>query len=101
MGVERIAILKYGVDDYSVVLSGRYAVSGTVWVRVRLPSRELRAITLGPSLLEARGSWLVADVLMKPHIALKEQLNIIHAVFQDRNSLHAHAEGESRDFSAS
>src|ERR1039458_4243109 len=39
----------------------------------------------------------LSKLLQEPHIALKEKLNIIHAVLQNRNPLHAHAEGESRN----
>ena len=40
---------------------------------------------------------LLSKLLQKPYIALKKQLNIIHTVFQNRNPLHAHAKGESRN----
>src|SRR5258708_20514024 len=41
---------------------------------------------------------VLPKLLQEPHITLKEQLNIIHAVLQNRNPLHAHAEGKSRNF---
>src|SRR6202795_1401501 len=41
---------------------------------------------------------LLPKLLQKPNITLKEQLNIIHAVLQNRNPFHAHAEGKSRNF---
>jgi phenylalanyl-tRNA synthetase alpha subunit len=43
MGVERIAILKYGVDDIQLFLSGRRAVFGAVWVSGAVWSAVLRA----------------------------------------------------------
>src|ERR1017187_1789176 len=39
----------------------------------------------------------LSKLLQEPHIALEEQLNIIHAILQNRNPLHAHAERESRN----
>src|SRR5713226_1551225 len=41
---------------------------------------------------------LLPKLLQEPHIALEEKLNIIHAVLQNRNPFHAHAEGKSRNF---
>ncbi len=38
---------------------------------------------------------LLSKLLQEPHIALKEKLNIIHAILQNRDPFHAHAEGES------
>src|ERR1017187_1387628 len=40
----------------------------------------------------------LAKLLQEPYIPLEEQLNIIHAVLQNRDSFHAHAEGESGNF---
>src|SRR6202020_1693199 len=34
----------------------------------------------------------------KPHIPVKEQLNIIHAILQQRDPIRAHAKRESRNF---
>src|SRR6266404_601469 len=39
----------------------------------------------------------LSKLLQKPYITLKEQLNIIHTVLQNRNPFHAHAEGKSRN----
>src|SRR5215469_3234394 len=46
-------------------------------------------------LLAAHSSKPLSKLLQKPHVTLKEQLNIIHAVFQDRDAVRAHAEGKS------
>jgi hypothetical protein len=67
-------------------------------------SYEPRAILR--SLLPARSPKPVSSqplpkLLQESHIALKEQLDVIDAVFQNRNPLHAHAEGESRNFDES
>src|SRR5271165_1829606 len=37
-------------------------------------------------------------LLQEPNIALKEQLNIVHSVLQQRQPVDAHAEGESGNF---
>src|ERR1035437_8587336 len=42
-------------------------------------------------------NYCLSKLLQEPHIALKEKLNIIHAVLQNGNPFHAHAEGESRN----
>src|SRR3984885_11417064 len=39
----------------------------------------------------------LSQLLEKPGVALKEQLNIIHAILHDRDAFHAHAESESRN----
>src|ERR1019366_9831062 len=39
----------------------------------------------------------LSKLLQEPHIALKEKLNIIHAILQNRNPLHAHAERKPRN----
>ena len=44
MGVERIAILKYGVDDIQLFFSGRCEVSGAVWVGLLLAPSERNCI---------------------------------------------------------
>ena len=45
------------------------------------------------------GVWAVilCELLQKPNIALEEQLNIVHAILQQRDSVSAHAESKSRD----
>src|ERR1700684_2568958 len=37
-------------------------------------------------------------LLQKPHISVEEQLNIVNAVFQNRDALNPHAEGEPTNF---
>src|SRR3984885_12805282 len=52
------------------------------------------------SLLEASCQELVAilcKLFQKSDVARKEQLNIIHAILQNRDPLHAHAECKSRN----
>ena len=41
---------------------------------------------------------LLDKLLQEPDIPVEEQLNIVHAILQNRNPLHAHAEGEAADF---
>jgi hypothetical protein len=43
----------------------------------------------------ARSPQRLPKLFQEPNIALKKQLNIVDAVFQNRNPFHAHAEGES------
>src|SRR5271166_7051209 len=52
------------------------------------------------SLLEASSQEPVAvlcKLFQKPYIPRKEQLNIVHAILQNRDPLHAHAERKSRN----
>jgi len=54
----------------------------------------------GVGLLEV-GNWRLKDLsklLQESHIALEKQLNIIHPVLQNRESVNAHAESEAGDF---
>src|SRR6266567_8598822 len=41
---------------------------------------------------------VLSKLLQKPHIPLKEILNIIHSILQQRQPVHAHPEGESGNF---
>ena len=43
---------------------------------------------------------LLSPLFQKPHIPLKELLNVIDAVLHHRHALHAHAEGEAADISS-
>src|ERR1700687_305168 len=50
----------------------------------------------------ARNSQPVArsslpELLQEPHVTLKNQLNIIHAIFQNRNPFYSHPKRESRN----
>ncbi len=56
------------------------------------PSKPANALTIE---LDSSNSKLLPKLLQKPYIALKEKLNVIYAVFQNRDPFHAHAEGES------
>src|SRR5882762_3508556 len=74
-------------------------------MRTPASSHDLRATSFEQPLsvsdhakLAARSSKLLPKLLQKPYITLKEQLNIIHAVLQNRNPFHAHAECKSRNF---
>src|SRR5579863_4683361 len=37
-------------------------------------------------------------LLQEPYISVEEQLNIVHAIFQNCDAFNAHAEGEAADF---
>ncbi len=39
----------------------------------------------------------LSKLLQKPHVPIEEQLNVIHALLQNRDAVHAHAEGEAGD----
>src|SRR5690242_8477516 len=40
----------------------------------------------------------LAELLQKPHVAIKKQLDVVHSVLEDRHPIGSHAEGESRNF---
>src|SRR6202171_4900754 len=44
------------------------------------------------------GRKMLCELFQKTHIALKEQLNVVHAILQNCDALHAHAESEATDF---
>src|SRR5580692_4465746 len=54
--------------------------------------------SLRMTILKKVVSPLLSKLFQKSYIALEEQLNIIHAIFQNRNTFHTHAERESRNF---
>src|SRR5256885_15919266 len=61
----------------------------------RAASFELRASNTNRV---ARSSKPSCKLLQKSHITIKKQLNIIHAVLQNRDALHSHAERKAGDF---
>src|ERR1700686_2477934 len=42
-------------------------------------------------------SFFSPKLLQKPYIPLKKQLNIVHPILQQRQPIHAHAKGKSRN----
>src|ERR1700722_2345819 len=62
-----------------------------------------RLSTLGST--NSRSHWgesfifsFLPKLLQEPHIAVEEQLNVVHTVFQNRNAVGTHTEGEAAYF---
>src|SRR5260370_36527312 len=91
-----------GDTDVGQVLSQPKVVDGEIDKIANPLWRDLHESAIGYWLLALAKSQVKSffspKLLQEPYVPLKEQLNIIHAIFQQREPVHAHAEGESRNF---
>src|SRR2546430_6994810 len=75
--------------DPSLRLKNGCAQDDAVNVWPKIPARSRR--------VSQRPTTASRKLLQKPHVPLKEQLQIIHAIFQQSQPVDAHAESESRN----